>query len=52
MLLQGIALARLVFELRGPESTKLPFIVAIYLRANITERYFFMKTGSDNKNTV
>lgn len=45
MLLHAIALARLVVELRRPESTARPFIVAIYLTANLTaERYIIMKT--------
>lgn len=47
MLLQAIALARLVFYLRRPESATHPFIVAIYLTANLNaERYIVMKTGS------
>ena len=45
MLLHAISLARLVVELRGPESTARPFIVAIYLTASLTaERYIIMKT--------
>lgn len=45
MLLHAIALARLVVELLRPGSTTRPFIVAIYLTANLTaERYILMKT--------
>ncbi|KDR73207.1 hypothetical protein GALMADRAFT_724722 [Galerina marginata CBS 339.88] len=50
MLLQAIALARLVFYLRRPESAAHPFVVAIHLTANmIAERYIVMKTGPTTK---
>ncbi|KAF8804871.1 hypothetical protein BYT27DRAFT_6685730 [Phlegmacium glaucopus] len=43
MLLQAIALARLVFQLRRSESTAHPFIVGIYLTASLNaERYIVM----------
>lgn len=44
MLLQAIALACLLFELRKPNSGAHPFIVAVYLTATMTaERYIVMK---------
>lgn len=45
MLLHANALACLVVELRCPESSVRPFIVAIYLTASLkVERYIIMKT--------
>jgi hypothetical protein len=50
MLLQAVALARLIFALRKSGSTEQPFIVAVYLTRSMTaDRYIVMKlhSGSD-----
>jgi hypothetical protein len=48
MLLQAVALARLVFALRKSGATKNPFIIAVYLTKYMTaERYIVMKLHSD-----
>jgi hypothetical protein len=53
MLLQAIALARLVSELRKPGSTEHPFIVAIYLsKEMIAERYIVMKSRAESDEVV
>ena len=49
MLLQAVALARLVFKLRKPGSTGHPFIIAVYLTKFMTaERFIVMKLHSDS----
>ena len=55
MLLQAIALARLIFTLcnRKSGSTKHPFIVAVYLKQSMTaERYILMKLNSESDEVV
>lgn len=53
MLLQAIALARLVSELRISGSTEQLFIVAIYLTRNLTaERYIVMKSRGESDEVV
>ena len=53
MLLQAVALARLVFALHKSGSTKQLFIVAIYLtRDMIAERYIVMKSHAESDKVV
>lgn len=53
MLLQAIALARLVSELRKSKSKIQPFIVAIYLTGDmVAERYIVMKEGATSDKVV
>jgi hypothetical protein len=53
MLVQAIALARLISELRTSESTEPPFIVAIYLTKDLTaERYIVMKSRAKSDEVV
>jgi hypothetical protein len=53
MLLQAIALARLIFELRKSGSTEQLFIVAIYLTKDLTaERYILMKSRAESDEVV
>jgi hypothetical protein len=53
MLLQAIALARLVSELRKPGSTEQLFIVAVYLTKELTaERYIVMKCRAGSEEVV
>ena len=53
MLLQAIALARLVFALRKSGSTEHPFITAVYLTKDMTaEIYIVMKLHSDSDEVV
>ena len=53
MLLQGIALARLIFALRKSGSTEHPFIVAVYLARRMTvKRYILMKLHSESDEVV
>ena len=53
MLLQAIALARLVFELRKAGSTEQLFIVAIFLtKEMIAERYILMKLSEESDEVV
>jgi hypothetical protein len=49
MLLQAIALARLVSEIRKPKSKVQPFIVAVYVTGDmVAERYIVMKEGASS----
>jgi hypothetical protein len=53
MLLQAIALARLVSELRKSKSEVQPFIVAIYVTGDmVAERYIVMKVGTTSDKVV
>ena len=53
MLLQAIALARLVSELRKSESTEQLFIVAIYMTKELTaERYIVMKSRAESDEVI
>ena len=53
MLLQAVALARVIFALRKAGSTQYPFIVAVYLKQNMTaERYIVMKVRLEEPDEV
>ena len=53
MLLQAVALARVIFALRKAGSTQYPFIVAVYLTQDMTaERYIVMKLRSEEPDKV